>query len=93
MQISMYLQEHPQLLNESNKIGKLFEVLCEKMMKRSDTNEVMAIKLHYFGSLIKMAGKSRLNKEDNLDGWIKRLVDAPYDQFVTALQSDFTLEL
>ena len=41
LQLCMYLQDHPGLLENYTGIVKVFELLCEKSMKARDTNEFL----------------------------------------------------
>ena len=70
-QLSFFLEEHIGLLEEYKKIVNVLELLCEKSMKARDTNDVLAMKTHYFGVVIKNVGKVYAEKK-SLDVWIKR---------------------
>ncbi|XP_050407199.1 ankyrin repeat and MYND domain-containing protein 2 isoform X2 [Patella vulgata] len=74
VKLSMYLRDHMELIHESYKVAKVLDVLVEKNMKARDTNDVMAVKLHYFATLIRLARTSHDDKNDNLEFWIKSLV-------------------
>ena len=65
----MFLEEHPELLEEHKKIHRLLDHLCEKVMKARHTNEVLGIKFHYFAGAVKAAGKA--HDEGSLEKWIK----------------------
>ena len=67
----MYLQKNSELLEDSYKVAKVLDILVTKMMKQSATNEIMALKFCYLGNLVKQADKSRKDKGDDLQGWIK----------------------
>ncbi|ESO83552.1 hypothetical protein LOTGIDRAFT_222617 [Lottia gigantea] len=74
VKVSMYLRDNMILVNESYKVCKVLDILVEKNMKARDTNDVMAVKLHYFTTIIRLARKSHDDKNDNLQFWIKSLV-------------------
>ena len=67
----MYLQDHSALLDDSYKVAKVLDLLCEKMMKQSSTNEVMGVKFHYLACVVRNCETSRQDKADNLTFWIK----------------------
>ncbi|ELU00182.1 hypothetical protein CAPTEDRAFT_151340 [Capitella teleta] len=71
--ISMYLQEHSDLMADVTKIVRLLDLLCEKMMKQKATNEVMAMKFHYLSAILKQCEKC-WKSAGNLNAWIKSLV-------------------
>ena len=66
-QLSQVIEANPCLLEESYKICKVLDLICEKAMKARDTDEVMAIKAHYFATLIRHAKESK-----DITTWIKR---------------------
>ncbi|XP_053409317.1 uncharacterized protein LOC123561321 isoform X2 [Mercenaria mercenaria] len=69
VKISLNLKEHPELMNESYKVCKVLDLLCEKAMKARNTDHVKAMKVHYFATVIRKA------KDDScLDDWIKKLL-------------------
>ena len=70
-QISIILRDHPELLENSKQVVKLLDLLCEKMMKLKATNEVMAVKFHYQGSIIKECAKCWEENNKKLDMWFK----------------------
>ncbi|KAL4229110.1 Ankyrin repeat and MYND domain-containing protein 2 [Mactra antiquata] len=69
VKVSFHLQKFQGLMNESYKVCKVLDILCEKSMKARDTDDVMAVKTHYFATVIRKAKDS-----DSLDTWIKWLV-------------------
>lgn len=69
-QLCLYLQDHPGLLDNYTGIVKVFEHLCEKSMKARDTNDIFALKTHYYSVLFKTAGKMQSEK-GSIDGLIK----------------------
>ena len=69
----MYLQDHPNILANAHKVQKLLDLLCEKMVKRKEMNEVMAIKFHYQATIVKHCSEyHKKSSEDGLNTWIKR---------------------
>jgi len=54
------------LLDESYKVCKVLDLICEKAMKSRDTDDVMAMKSHYFATLIRKAKESQ-----SIEAWIK----------------------
>ncbi|XP_078333011.1 ankyrin repeat and MYND domain-containing protein 2-like isoform X3 [Crassostrea virginica] len=73
VKLCMYLQDHPGLLENYTGIVKVFELLCEKSMKARDTNDIFALKSHYYSVLFKNAGK--LHKEKgSIESFIKSLI-------------------
>ncbi|KAK2150640.1 hypothetical protein LSH36_397g02007 [Paralvinella palmiformis] len=71
--LSMIMQSHPELLDEMKKVQKVLDLLVEKMVKRKEVNEVLAIKFHYMSILVQECDKWQANKQDHLKGWIRRL--------------------
>ncbi|KAK3578801.1 hypothetical protein CHS0354_030220 [Potamilus streckersoni] len=73
VRIAYFLQDHKEILENSKKVSRVFDTLCEKAMKARDTSDIMALKTHYFATIIRRASKVYEEKQ-NLDGWIKSLV-------------------
>lgn len=59
------------MLENSKKVVRVLESLCEKCMKARDTNHVMAMKTHYFSFVVSEAARAYQEK-GSLDDWIKR---------------------
>lgn len=58
LQLCLYLQDHPGLLENYSGLVKKFEVSFEKMVKSKDTNECrLALKFHYYAVLLKTTGE------------------------------------
>ena len=72
LQLSLYIQSHTELLDAVTQVSRVLDLLCERMMKQKDTNQVLAIKFHYLASLVKQCHKSREQHGDNLQTWLKR---------------------
>ncbi|KAL3836435.1 hypothetical protein ACJMK2_021868 [Sinanodonta woodiana] len=73
VRIAYFLQDHKEVLENSKKVSKVLDILCEKAMKARDTSDIMALKTHYFATIIRRASKVYEEKQ-NLEGWIKSLV-------------------
>ena len=71
LQLSMHLQDHPELLEAYEKVYRLLDHFCEKVMKARETNEVLGIKFHYLAHVVKQCGKIYAENK-TLDQWIKR---------------------
>ncbi|XP_059166061.1 ankyrin repeat and MYND domain-containing protein 2-like [Physella acuta] len=75
VKISMYLQTHQELLTESRKVCLVLSRLVEKNMKSRDVSDILAIKCHFFSTVIKLAAESReKDKEKSLNSWFKCLL-------------------
>ncbi|XP_048730771.1 ankyrin repeat and MYND domain-containing protein 2-like [Ostrea edulis] len=73
VKLCMYIQDHPGLLDHYTGIVRIFEILCERSMKARDTNDIFAMKSHYYSVLFKTTGK--MYKEiGNIDSFIKSLI-------------------
>ena len=70
--MALYLQEHRDLLLEAYRVCKVLDIIVEKNMKSRETNDVQAIKCHYFASIIRLASKALQNSQDTLDAFVKR---------------------
>ncbi|XP_060582578.1 ankyrin repeat and MYND domain-containing protein 2-like [Ruditapes philippinarum] len=69
VKVSLHLKDNSELMDESYKVCKVLDMICEKAMKSKDTDDVMAMKAHYFATIIRKA------KDDtSLDEWIKKLL-------------------
>ncbi|KAK7092424.1 ankyrin repeat and MYND domain-containing protein 2-like [Littorina saxatilis] len=73
VKVALFLKEHRDLVLESYKVCKVLDLVVECAMKSRSTNDVQAIKCHYFASIIRHANKSLKNSEDNLDAFVKSL--------------------
>lgn len=74
VKLSLHLQQAPELLLNADKVTKVLDLLCEKMMKQHDTDEIMSLKFHYLSFLIKRAVKMTKEKGNNLEFWFKYLL-------------------
>ncbi|XP_076455993.1 ankyrin repeat and MYND domain-containing protein 2-like [Babylonia areolata] len=74
VKVALYLKENRELVLESYKVGKVLDLIVEKNMKARDTNDMQAIKCHYYAAIIRLASKSMKDSEDTLDGFVKSFV-------------------
>ncbi|KAH9523881.1 Ankyrin repeat and MYND domain-containing protein 2 [Bulinus truncatus] len=75
VKISLYLQNHPELLTESAKVCLVLSRIVEKNMKSRDVNDIVAIKCHFIATVIRLAAEAReKDKENSLNGWLKSLM-------------------
>jgi len=58
VKLSFILRENIELLNNADYIIRVLNLLCEKMMKQHDTNEILAIKFSYLSFVLTQAAKS-----------------------------------
>ncbi|GAB1601008.1 ankyrin repeat and MYND domain-containing protein 2-like [Argonauta hians] len=73
VKISYFLEKHAGLLENSQKVRNVFDIICEKSIKSIDVNEVMAIKVNYYSFLIQLIAKSYIEKDRSLNSWLKSL--------------------
>ncbi|XP_052806837.1 ankyrin repeat and MYND domain-containing protein 2-like [Mya arenaria] len=69
VKISLHLQAYPEMMNESYKVCKVLDLIVEKSMKAREPDDVMAMKAHYFATIIRKAKDCK-----DLDTWIKILL-------------------
>ncbi|GAB6022468.1 hypothetical protein CHUAL_006579 [Chamberlinius hualienensis] len=62
--IAMFIQSHPVLVNEADRIIKVLDLMSEKEMKRNDSNELLAFKYHFYSYIISSIKTLLKNKED-----------------------------
>lgn len=74
VKLSLYLQQTPELMLNADKVTKVLDLLCERMMKQRETDEIMALKFHYFSFLIKRAVKMTKERGNNFEHWLKYLL-------------------
>lgn len=74
VKVSYFLEDNPSLLEDSSKVHKVLDIMCEKSMKGADTNDVMAIKVNYYSFMLRIIAKWYNEKEKSLNSWIKSLV-------------------
>ncbi|KAK0059995.1 ankyrin repeat and MYND domain-containing protein 2 [Biomphalaria pfeifferi] len=73
VKISLYLQNHPELLDESAKVCIVLSRIVEKNMKSREINDIVAMKCHFISTVIKLAAEAR-GKDKSLNGWLKSLM-------------------
>lgn len=69
LQLCLYLQDHPGLLDNHTGIVTVFELLRTKSMTSGDKDNNLALKFHYYSVLLKKAGT--VHKEN---GTIQRFI-------------------
>ncbi|XP_078580177.1 ankyrin repeat and MYND domain-containing protein 2-like [Branchiostoma floridae x Branchiostoma japonicum] len=74
VKIILHLQENPEFQDELVTVARLLDTLCTKFMKQSETNEVMAMKVHYQGCVLREAHKWLVEKNDTLQNLMKYLL-------------------
>ncbi|CAG5119075.1 unnamed protein product [Candidula unifasciata] len=75
VKISLFLRDHPQILNEHKKVVIVLSRLVEKNMKSRETNDVLAMKCHFISCIIKLAAEAKeKDKEHSLNTWLKALM-------------------
>lgn len=55
-----------------DKCRRVMELICEKCIKQQDMNEVLAMKMHYISCVLGKCASFLKEREDKLDGLIKR---------------------
>nr|KAF6468905.1 ankyrin repeat and MYND domain containing 2 [Molossus molossus] len=84
VKIVMLINENPLLAEEAalNKCYKVMDLICEKCMKQSDMNEVLAMKMHYISCIFQKCINFLKDGENKLDTLIKSLLKGrPSDGF------------
>ncbi|XP_063954035.1 ankyrin repeat and MYND domain-containing protein 2-like [Lytechinus pictus] len=76
VRLVQYLKNNENLLNEAVKVANVLELISEKEMKSSSTNDVMAVKMHYLSNLIRQCHKWNMEKDNGVDDFIKFLLRA-----------------
>ncbi|XP_052253570.1 ankyrin repeat and MYND domain-containing protein 2-like isoform X2 [Dreissena polymorpha] len=69
VKISMHVQDNPELLRDSYKVCKVLDLIAEKAMKAREPDDIVAMKAHYFSTIIRKAKDCK-----DLDTWIKSLL-------------------
>lgn len=75
--LSLYLRDNIELLKNEDRVVRVLNCLCEKMMKQRETNEILALKFSYLSYVVKQTAisyKSNLNKSNEkeaLEPWIR----------------------
>ncbi|KAK8785294.1 ankyrin repeat and MYND domain-containing protein 2-like [Amblyomma americanum] len=55
--VALYLQEKRELLDQSTKVERVLNLLCEKQMKAPEPNEMLALKFHHLAFLLRTCCK------------------------------------
>lgn len=73
-QMVMLVKENPLLaeVEALEKCRRVMELICEKCIKQQDMNEVLAMKMHYISCVLGKCAAFLKEREDKLDGLIKR---------------------
>ncbi|GFN94641.1 ankyrin repeat and mynd domain-containing protein 2 [Plakobranchus ocellatus] len=75
VKISIFLQDHPELLTEHKKVCLVLSRLVEKNMKSREINDILAIKCHFIQTVIQLAAEAReKDKAKSLNPWLKQLM-------------------
>ncbi|RUS87309.1 hypothetical protein EGW08_004921 [Elysia chlorotica] len=75
VRISLFLQEHPELLTEHKKVCLVLERLVEKNMKSREVNDILAIKCHFIQTVVRLAAEAKAkDKAGTLASWLKQLM-------------------
>lgn len=74
LQLVMLVKENPLLaeVEALEKCRRVMELICEKCIKQQDMNEVLAMKMHYISCVLGKCAAFLKDREDKLDGLIKR---------------------
>jgi len=103
VKLSLILRENIELLNNSICVIRVLGLLCEKMMKQRDTNEILAMKFCYLSFVLSRAAKSHAEWQQKsgdgpvLEMWIKYLlknseikeIPGNQDQLVCSMLKEF----
>ena len=73
-QIAMYLQDNLELVKNYRSLVKVMELLAETNVKSKEMHEVLAMKMHYLGFMLKKCARwhEGLDGKDGIDGFIKQ---------------------
>ncbi|MEQ2159608.1 hypothetical protein GOODEAATRI_024753 [Goodea atripinnis] len=74
VKVVMLVKENPLLaeVEALDKCRRVMELICEKCIKQQDMNEVLAMKMHYISCVLGKCASFLKDREDKLDGLIKR---------------------
>jgi len=103
VKLSFILRENIELINNAECVIRVLDLLCEKMMKQRDTNEILAMKFCYLSFVLKQASKSHAEWQQKsgdgpvLEMWIKYLLKSSeikeipgnQDQLVMSMLKEF----
>ncbi|XP_071941264.1 ankyrin repeat and MYND domain-containing protein 2-like [Antedon mediterranea] len=74
VKICLFASKHEELLNNAIRIAKVLDCICEQQMKQKETNEVLAIKMHYFASILRTCHKYLVERGETVHHLIKYLL-------------------
>ncbi|XP_071103211.1 ankyrin repeat and MYND domain-containing protein 2-like isoform X1 [Haliotis cracherodii] len=74
VKIALYMKDHKELQEEWYKVTRVLDLLVERNMKSRETNDVLALKLHYLATIIRNTAKAALDKDGDTEPWIKSLL-------------------
>jgi len=80
VKLSFILRVNIELINNADCASRVLDLLCEKMMKQRDTNEILAMKFSYLSFVLRQAAKSHAEWQQKsgdgpvLETWIKYLL-------------------
>jgi len=103
VKLSFILRENNELINNADCVIRVLDLLCEKMMKQRDTNEILAMKFCYLSFVLSQAAKSHAEWQQKsgegpvLEMWIKYLlktneikeIPGNQDQLVCGMLKEF----
>lgn len=75
VKIAMYLQDNLELVKNYKSLVKVMELLTESKIKSKEMQEVLAMKMHYLGFMLKKCAhwNEELEGKGGIDGFIKYL--------------------
>jgi len=103
VKLSFILRENIELINNADCVIRVLDLLCEKMMKRRETNEILAMKFSYLSFVLRQAATSHAERQQKsgdgpvLETWIKYLLKSSeikeipgnQDQLVMSMLKEF----
>lgn len=99
VKLSFILRENIELINNADCVIRVLDLLCEKMMKQRDTNEILAMKFCYLSYVLSQAAECQQKSGDGpvLETWIKHLLKSSeieempgnQDQLVCSMLKEF----
>jgi len=103
VKLSFILRQNIELINNADCVVRVLNLLCEKMMKQRDTNEILAMKFSYLSFVLSQAAKSHAEWQQKsgdgpvLEMWIKHLLKSSeikeipnnQDQLICSMLKEF----
>jgi len=99
VKLSLILRENIELINNADCIIRVLDLLCEKMMKQRDTNEILAVKFCYLSFVLRQAAESHVEwQQKSGDGpvlqmWIKYLLKSSEAQEIPGNQDQLVCSM